>query len=115
MNGNTWKMNAVTASAGFLLFFALSVQVNLIMTAFIRALAAGSLLFILTYLFRWAFSVITMDSSAQMKETGQKSISIEEEVPENGKEGAGTKRKSEDGLQEEVQAASRYIKEKLNE
>ncbi|MFB4162689.1 hypothetical protein ACE1TI_02365 [Alteribacillus sp. JSM 102045] len=110
MKFDTWKTNVLTAFIGFLIFFLLSFQVNLLTTSLIRAGFAGLTFFIITFLFRYMLKKI----QAETEEKNKPEMDIDNSEEKESREPEEIQNNS--ALSEEdIETASRLIKEKLNE
>lgn len=109
MKFDSWKTNVFAALIGFIVFFFLSWRVNLLTTSLVRAGLFSLIIFVTAFLFRWMLRKIQADP---VKEKGDKQV--QEEFVERRE--SEEKQKNEDSLsEEEIESASRFIKEKLNE
>ncbi|SDH93305.1 hypothetical protein SAMN05216352_103384 [Alteribacillus bidgolensis] len=111
MKFDSWKTNVFAALIGFIVFFFLSWRVNLLTTSLMRAGLFSLIIFVTAFLFRWMLRKIQAAPIEDDDHIEAQGDSVEQKGRESEE-----KQENEDSLsEEEIELASRFMKEKLNE
>ncbi|MDZ5473457.1 hypothetical protein SM124_17220 [Bacillus sp. 31A1R] len=108
---STWMFNLIFSFIGLTVYFTIAFFYQTLQRAIIEALLAGIMIFLISYLFRWAIHYIMQEHSTKdMIETND--VSINNEIQDPVPLPKDTEINLEDG---QIALASEYIKNLIND